>query len=523
MKIQNFILGIYFLLTVAGTIHAASFDCGKAASEVEKIICSNDELSKLDESLNKAYLRALERTDMRKQTIESQSRWLKNERNACQNVECLKKAYEIRIKELSLLPQKTAKSQATEPRDEAVQTNTGQRYESATAPDEDITRSLTMTCDYSDDERYPWESISITQTKNDRGKPAAIKKFERGKNRNERETFIVRPGRCAECIYPSGTRVRVKVGDTHGECDEGFMSLWVNERKIVSRLPFAGRCSGEGHAVSFKISRTGHDVFLSKCHTARQGGSNLTPENDNNREDAAEPLSVCVDFPDLSKYPRDLVEYPPKGTETPKVGDIETLYCSGPVCQAVIEELKRDFHAFSYYGNIIKLSRPNWSKTSVQLPEELAGSVESIFDFNNDGKLDRVFSRTYDNKYMRGSVLLVQPGRSSSKLMVSTSPMDSTSIYLPFQIGKVRHNIYDYPPFSQKKGEAGFSMKGRKGKDELYFLGRCSSVEPFTIQGTSYIAVSSDCGYKDSVAVLKPLPDSTFQKIGLFRRVPENF
>ena len=35
---------------------AASFDCGKAASEVEKIICGDDELSRLDESLNKAYL-----------------------------------------------------------------------------------------------------------------------------------------------------------------------------------------------------------------------------------------------------------------------------------------------------------------------------------------------------------------------------------------------------------------------------------------------------------------------------------
>jgi uncharacterized protein len=82
--------------------HAASFDCGKAASEVEKIICGDDELSRLDESLNNAYLQALKRTDIKEQMIKSQRQWLKNERNACQNAECIKKAYETRIKELIL-------------------------------------------------------------------------------------------------------------------------------------------------------------------------------------------------------------------------------------------------------------------------------------------------------------------------------------------------------------------------------------------------------------------------------------
>jgi uncharacterized protein len=102
MKIHNVILGTFFLLSIAGNIDAASFDCGKATSDIEKIICSNEELSKLDESLNKAYLKALERPDIRKQMIESQKQWLKNERNACKNAECLKKTYETRIKELGL-------------------------------------------------------------------------------------------------------------------------------------------------------------------------------------------------------------------------------------------------------------------------------------------------------------------------------------------------------------------------------------------------------------------------------------
>ena len=227
----------------------------------------------------------------------------------------------------------------------------------------------------------------------------------------------MRPGKFAECIFPSGNRVRVKVGVgialPYGECGadpEVFMSLWVNERKIASRVWFAGHCSEsrQNPAVSFKISGIHGGVSVQRCHSARQGGDNLTPESDDTKKHAAKPLSVCVDFPDLSKYPRDFAEYPPEGNKTPKGGDIEILYGSDPVCQAVLEELKRDFYTFSEYADQskIKLSRPNWSETSVALPEKLAGSVESIFDFNNDGKLDRVFSQEYYSRYMYGSCIV---------------------------------------------------------------------------------------------------------------------
>jgi uncharacterized protein len=143
--------GMLFLLTSA---YAASFDCGKAASEVEKLICGNEELSRLDESLNKTYLEALKRPDIRKQMIESQRQWLKNERNACKDAECLKKAYQTRIKELGLSsygiaiesPPKTtgsppesapevSKRQPTEPAGKVIETKPGQQHGAPTAPD----------------------------------------------------------------------------------------------------------------------------------------------------------------------------------------------------------------------------------------------------------------------------------------------------------------------------------------------------------------------------------------------------
>jgi uncharacterized protein len=502
MKIHNLVLGTFCFLIVAGNIHAASFDCGKAASEVEKMICSNDELSKLDESLNKAYLRVLKRNDIKKQTIERQRQWLKNERNSCRDAECLKKAYESRIGELESQPDARADEE-----------------------DEDIYRSLSMTCDYSDYKTFQYESVSITQTKDDQGKPAAVKRFKRGSTQQQKEIFIARPGEFCECIYPSGTRVRVKVGEgsssPFGECGadpEVFMSLWVNERKIASKVWFAGHCiespprSAQYPAVSFKISGGPEGVSVQKCHTARQGESDLTPEDAEVKKGAVERLSVCVDYSDISKYPKDLVEYPPKGTETPKVGDIEMLYGSGAVCEAVLERLKRHFDDFVEQNDrdqsTTKLSSPNWSETSFQLHEEANGCYESVFDLNNDGKLDRVFSCRFLSHYRQGSTLLVQLGRSSTELMVD----------------KVRHNIREFSPFSQENYEAGFSMKGRNEKDKVYFTGRYSDFSPFFFQGTTYIAVSSYSeDTKDYVAVLKPLPDGTFQKIGLFRRFPENF
>ena len=92
----------------------------------------------------------------------------------------------------------------------------------------------------------------------------------------------------------------------------------------------------------------------------------------------------------------------------------------------MFDELTRDFSLLnipvqSKTGLSPNSSEPSAESPSVELPKELAGSGETIFDFNNDGKLDRVFCRNFGNSYMGGAVLLVQPGRSSSELMVSAS------------------------------------------------------------------------------------------------------
>ena len=81
--------------------YAASFDCSKASTTVEHMICSDAELSKLDEDLNvkyKAYLLNSAEPDLVRQ---KQRYWLEK-RNSCKNIRCIKGRYYYRIAELTV-------------------------------------------------------------------------------------------------------------------------------------------------------------------------------------------------------------------------------------------------------------------------------------------------------------------------------------------------------------------------------------------------------------------------------------
>lgn len=79
------------------TAHAASFACIRAATQVEKLICSTPELSKLDENLKNIYGQLLRLAPNRSWLIEQQRNWLVNIRNQCTNNTCLIDEYRNRI------------------------------------------------------------------------------------------------------------------------------------------------------------------------------------------------------------------------------------------------------------------------------------------------------------------------------------------------------------------------------------------------------------------------------------------
>ncbi len=70
----------------------ASFDCEKAKSHSEKLICSHIKLSKLDEHLARAYREARKfpnKTHLKKEQIQC----LKDNRDSCQDTACMIQAY----------------------------------------------------------------------------------------------------------------------------------------------------------------------------------------------------------------------------------------------------------------------------------------------------------------------------------------------------------------------------------------------------------------------------------------------
>jgi len=145
------ILGCLALMTTAW---AASFDCAKAKTRVEKIICEDAALSKLDEEMNVAYKTALQDEKQANAIKQAQKQWMK-ERNDCSDAECVRSAYENRNEQLRAMSSALSQS---------VNVLTTQRcskpgvdfeienqqvtgfYAQSSASDPDLANGYTLTC-----------------------------------------------------------------------------------------------------------------------------------------------------------------------------------------------------------------------------------------------------------------------------------------------------------------------------------------------------------------------------------------
>ncbi len=94
---KKFMLVIFGWLAVGMTVQAASFDCSDVSTAVEKMICDNPDISKLDDELDAEYKRALRDHTRAGATRLSQKMWL-FERKLCLDANCLKGVYVARIK-----------------------------------------------------------------------------------------------------------------------------------------------------------------------------------------------------------------------------------------------------------------------------------------------------------------------------------------------------------------------------------------------------------------------------------------
>ena len=93
------------LIAASSSAYSASFDCARVSTQIEKMICGNQELSDLDSKMEKAYKDVLGISDYRKglEATSDQKKWIRVIRSSCRDVTCLKSAYLSRIDELNAL------------------------------------------------------------------------------------------------------------------------------------------------------------------------------------------------------------------------------------------------------------------------------------------------------------------------------------------------------------------------------------------------------------------------------------
>ena len=80
-----------------------SFDCAKASTQSEQLICSDGALANLDHTLAGVYTAARSRVPDKAGLKDAQNKWRREVRDACGDVACMKGAYEDRIAHLQEL------------------------------------------------------------------------------------------------------------------------------------------------------------------------------------------------------------------------------------------------------------------------------------------------------------------------------------------------------------------------------------------------------------------------------------
>jgi uncharacterized protein len=101
--LQRVLVASAFLF-VAYPASAQSFDCAKAQTRVEKLVCADRGVADLDEYLGRYYSAARAELPGATACLQAdQSQWLKTRRDACADASCLKAAYLERLAELDPL------------------------------------------------------------------------------------------------------------------------------------------------------------------------------------------------------------------------------------------------------------------------------------------------------------------------------------------------------------------------------------------------------------------------------------
>jgi uncharacterized protein len=93
------VLWVFWAAVLAADAWGA-FDCSRAKTNVEKLLCSSEKLAAADERMAQAFRAAFYRSTDRPRLLEAQRSWQLVRRDTCLDVPCLLQAYKARIEEL---------------------------------------------------------------------------------------------------------------------------------------------------------------------------------------------------------------------------------------------------------------------------------------------------------------------------------------------------------------------------------------------------------------------------------------
>ena len=111
----SIIFFLLFLMISPAYPGEPSYDCKKAATKIEKMICADAELSKLDQELAVVYKTAMQDTQQSSLILKTQKQWFK-QRNRCVDAACVKQAYLKRLQKLkSFNKRRNIKQQGSTP------------------------------------------------------------------------------------------------------------------------------------------------------------------------------------------------------------------------------------------------------------------------------------------------------------------------------------------------------------------------------------------------------------------------
>lgn len=331
-------------------------------------------------------------------------------------------------------------------------------------------------------------------------------------------------GQTGDCRFAGGRTLRVRVAQEPtplaGPCvadAAASFSLWLDGRKLASRRPVHGRCDPAPASWAYRLAGDA----LYDC-----SGGPCKPSGD-----PARPLAAL---------PVDAIEYPAADAPSPRPGSLQRLLDRDPVCAAAERRLAASWNAFDPYvrdddgdGAIRRLSAADGA-ASAALPDGLqfayGGASAHEFDFDNDGRIDRVYAG--DSGGQGGwyySPLLVVAGVSAEGFRAG----DAISA-VPCQWDRAR------PPLSQCDDLRGATkdaraptrptptqavpapLPGIEGGD-AFFRTRYTATLALRFAGATYVALSGrGAPSRDYVGLYRPGPGGAHEAVCLIRRVPAN-